>query len=255
MGKMIKCFAAAALTALTAVALAADDKATPVEQHLASKGVKIVQSFPAASGLRAIVADNGTEKRLFYVTPDGKSLIAGMVFDAQGNNLTGADMAKAGVSDVGGAGVMSEAQRVALWERVEKRRWVQDGKAGKVIYAFFDANCSYCHRFWAAMRAGVEAGKVQVRWLPVALLKESSKGLGAAIYSAPNPGAALSKMVNRQLEPVSVSERDKQDMAHNILLLRDTGYTGVPTLMFKRGDKVVVMMGAPEEKELAAMLQ
>jgi len=254
--KVIKFLLTAAVAGISFGAVAAPDKgSTPVEQHLASQGVKIVQSFTSASGLRAIVADNGTEKRMFYITPDGKSLIVGMVFDAQGNNITSADMNKAGVSDVGGAKVMGDAQLQALWDRVEKRRWVQEGKSGKVIYAFFDANCPYCHRLWSTLRAGVQAGKIQVRWLPVAILKDTSKGLGAAIYSAANPSDALARMVNRQLQPVSINERDNRDMALNLLLLRDTGYTGVPTLMFKRGTRIVSMMGAPDDKELAALLQ
>lgn len=254
MGQVTNFLLAAAFAGVSAT-VAAQDKATPVEQHLAAQGVKVVQSFSSVSGLRAIVADNGAEKRLFYITPDGKSLIVGMVFDAQGNNVTSGDMSKAGVSDVGGAKVMGDAQLQALWDRVEKRRWVQEGKSGKVIYAIFDPNCPYCHRLWGSMRAAVQAGKVQVRWLPVAILKDTSKGLGAAIYSSANPSEALAKMVNRQLQPVAVSERDNRDMALNLLLLRDTGYTGVPALMFKRGNKIVSMMGAPDDRELAALLQ
>lgn len=254
MGQVTKFLLTAAFASVSATVVA-QDKPTPVEQHLASQGVKVVQSFSSVSGLRAIVADNGAEKRLFYVTPDGKSLIAGMVFDAQGNNVTSVDMSKAGVSDVGAAKVMGDAQLQALWDRVEKRRWVQEGKSGKAIYAIFDPNCPYCHRLWGSLRAAIQAGKVQVRWLPVAILKDTSKGLGSAIYSSANPSEALAKMVNRQLQPVAVSERDNRDMALNLLLLRDTGYTGVPALMFKRGNKIVSMMGAPDERELAALLQ
>lgn len=255
MGQVINFLLAAMIAGAAMVANAAQDKATPVEQHLAAQGVKIVQSFSSIAGLRAIVADNGTEKRLFYITPDGQGLIAGMVFDAQGNNITSADMNKAGVSDVGGAKVMGDTQLQSLWDRAEKRRWVQEGKSGKVVYVIFDPNCPYCHRLWSTLRAGVQAGKIQVRWLPVAILKDTSKGLGAAIYSASNPSEALAKMVNRQLQPVSVSDRDNREMAHNLLLLRDTGYTGVPALMFKRGNKIVSMMGAPDEREMAALLQ
>lgn len=255
MGQITKFLLAAAFAGFSAGAVAAQDKGTPVEQHLVSKGVKIVQSFTSASGLRAIVADSGAEKRLFYITPDGKNLIAGMIFDAEGNNVTSADMNKAGVSDVGGPKVMGDTQLQALWDRVEKRRWVQDGKSGKVVYVLFDPNCPYCHRLWTSLRAGVQAGKIQVRWLPVAILKDTSKGLGAAIYSAANPSEALAKLVNHQLQPISVNDQNNRDIALNLLLLRDTGYTGVPSLMFKRGSKIVSMMGAPDDREMTALLQ
>lgn len=81
MGKVTKVsLLAAVMQLVTTHAWAVDadaSKPTPVEQHLMSKGVKIAQTFPSASGLKAIVADNGKEKRLFYVTPDGKSLLVG----------------------------------------------------------------------------------------------------------------------------------------------------------------------------------
>ncbi len=255
MGKVNKIAAVTAALMAWSIASTAAEKLTPVEQHLASKGVKITESFPSASGLRAVIADNGTERRLFYVTPDGKSLIAGMVFDAQGNNVTSADMSKAGVSDVGGAKVLGDAQLQDIWNRAGKRRWIQEGTSGKLVYVFFDPNCPYCHRLWTTLRAGVDAGKIQVRWLPVAILKDSSKGLGAAIYTAPKASAAMAQMVNRQLQPIAVQDKENRDMAHNLLLLRDTGYTGVPAIMFRRGEKVVSMMGYPNEQELSALLK
>lgn len=254
MGKVNKIYMVAALVGLSMNTWAAE-KISAVEQHLAGKGVKIVNSFSSASGLRAVIADNGTEKRLFYITPDGNSLIAGMVFDAQGNNITSADMNKAGVNDVGGAKVLGDAQLQTLWERVEKRRWIQEGKVGKLVYVFFDPNCPYCHRLWTTLRAGVDAGKIQVRWLPVAILKDTSKGLGAAIYTSPRASEAMAQMVNRQLQPVAVQERENRDLAQNLLLLRDTGYTGVPAMMFKRSGKIVSMMGYPDDRELTALLQ
>jgi len=254
LGQVIKAILLTACVSVSAAASAAENNITPAEQHLLSQGVKITQRFVSGSGMRAIVADSGTEKRLFYLTADGKHLVSGIVFDAQGNNVTNADMNKAGVPSVVGAEkIMNAAQLRQLWDRAEQRSWIQDGKSGKLIYVFFDPNCPYCHRLWATLRAGVQAGKVQVRWLPVALLKDTSEPLGAAIYA--NPDEGLGQMVNHQLQPVAVSNQVKRNMALNLLLLRDTGYTGVPVLMFKRGEKVAALMGSPDEKELAAILQ
>lgn len=259
MGKVIKVSLLAAVMQMVAThAMAVDsdaNKPTPVEQHLMSKGVKIAQAFPSASGLKAIVADNGKEKRLFYVTPDGKSLLVGSVYDAVGTNVTTADLSRAGVSDVSGLPSLSDGQLQSIWARAEKLNWVAEGAGSNVLYVFFDPNCPYCHRLWTTLRGGVQSGKVQVRWLPVAILKDDSKGLAAAIYAAKNPSQAMAQMVNRQLQPVFVSEAANQNVAHNLLLLRDTGYTGVPTILFRRAGKVRATMGSPTEQELAALLQ
>lgn len=262
MGKVTKILlATAVMAAFSGFAVAASNdlvmKPTPVEQHLMSKGVKVVKAFPSASGLKAIVADNGKDKRLFYVTPDGKSLITGMVFDTVGNNITTNDMSRAGVTDTGGAKTLSDAQLESVWARAGKLKWVPDGSpsAKKVVYVFFDPNCPYCHRLWTTMRSAVQSGKVQVRWLPVAILKDDSKNLAAAIYEAKNPSQAMAQMVNRQLQPVRISDAVNKSVAYNLLLLRDTGYTGVPTIFFRSGGKVRSGMGALNEQELATILQ
>lgn len=262
MGKVAKILlASAVVAAFSGFAVAAPSgqvmKPTPVEQHLMSKGVKIVQAFPSASGLKAIVADNGKDKRLFYVTPDGKSLITGMVFDSVGNNISTNDMSRAGVTDAGGTKTLSDAQLESVWARAGKLNWVLEGSpaAKKVVYVFFDPNCPYCHRLWTTMRSAVQSGKVQVRWLPVAILKDDSKNLAAAIYEAKNPSQAMAQMVNRQLKPVRISDAVNKSVAYNLLLLRDTGYTGVPTIIFRSGGKIRSAMGALNEQELATILQ
>lgn len=260
MGKIVKTLLVASVSFIFAnhTLAAPADKPTLVEQHLMSKGVKIIQSFPSVSGFKAIVADNGKEKRLFYVTPDGKSLVAGIVFDTAGNNVTATDMTRAGVSDNGNANIKNipAPQLESIWSRAEKLHWIADGKAGaKTIYVFFDPNCPYCHRLWTTLRNPVQSGKIQVRWLPVPILKESSKGLGAALYASSNPADAMARMINHQLEPIQVDVMANRNMAYNLLLLRDTGYTGVPTVLYRQAGKIHVSMGVPDEQELTAMLQ
>lgn len=240
---------------LAAPVLAGEGVPTPAEKYLMTKGTKIVQTFPSVSGLKAIVADNGKEKRLFYVTPDGKSLISGLVFDTAGANVTSADMARAGVSDVGGASALSDEQWLKIWKKAEGLKWVKEGKSNKVIYVIFDPNCPYCHRLWTELRSFVRSGKVEVRWLPVAILKESSKGLAAGIYSDRNPAEALQRMVNKQLLPTTLNQEINKALAYNLLLLKETGYTGVPTILFQKNNKVRGLMGEQSAADLAKILQ
>lgn len=235
-------------------ASAASAAGSPVVKHLASQGVRITDEFAAASGLRAVVADNGKERRLFYVTADGNTLIAGQLFDSKGSNLTSLDMRKTGIQDQapGQAKPLGEPELKALWKRVEGLRAVSEGAGGKTVYVFFDPNCPYCHRLWSALSSAVKDGKLQVRWLPVAILKDDSKGLGAAIYAAADPSSALSRMASRTLAPAAVTDKVNRDIALNLLALRDTGFTGVPLLMFKRGDRVEMISGVPAESQLNA---
>jgi len=229
---------------------------TAAEQRLMASGAKIVQAFPSVSGLKAIVADNGREKRLFYVTPDGNSLIVGNVFDSKGINVTTADTDRASiVASTAGVPSLTEAQLQDIWGRAEKLQWVVEGTAKRYIYVIFDPNCPYCHRLWGDLRAAVDSGKVQIRWIPVAILKDDSKALGAAIYGAKNTSQAMSQMVKRELQPVRISDAVNKNLAFNLLLLRDTGYTGVPTILYRQGGKYRTTTGLPTDQELSSLLQ
>ncbi|MBU4519455.1 MAG: thiol:disulfide interchange protein DsbG, partial [Gammaproteobacteria bacterium] len=57
-------------------------------QALQKKGLSIVGTFPSPGGMTAYAAHAGTEPIAFYLTPDGKHVIAGSLFDATGKNLT-----------------------------------------------------------------------------------------------------------------------------------------------------------------------
>lgn len=228
---------------------------TEAEAYLVKKGVTIAQTFVSRSSLKAIVADNGSERRLFYVTPDGKSLISGMVFDLDGNNVTSEDLARFNVKDVGGSQVLSEAQLDDLWKRAGELKFIAEGK-GRPVYVVFDPNCPYCHQLWRSLREVADAGQVQVRWIPVGILAESSKNLAAALYQARSPVAALNDLGLGALTAAPAIQKDTADaLARNVLLLRDTGYTGVPTLLWKEGDKVRVRMEVPDAQQFATIFR
>lgn len=232
---------------------AAGDGPTVAEQYLMQQGVKITQAFVSRSNLKALVADNGAERRLFYVTPDGQSLISGMIFDAQGQNITSEDMARFNVRDVGGSQVLTTEQLDALWERADGLDYLAEGE-GRPVYVIFDPNCPYCHRLWTMLRQVATTGDVQVRWLPVGILSESSKNLAAAMYQENTPQDALTAFGLGQLAPAATVDKASADrLAHNLLLLRDSGYTGVPTLLWKEDGQVRVRMEVPDDRDFASI--
>ena len=243
--------ALAAPSAAATVGSGGVEMPTPAEKYLMSQGVNIGQAFMSRSGLKAIVADNGTERRLFYVAPDGNSLISGMVFDLGGVNITQEDMARFNVRDVGGNQVLGQDQLGGLWERAGELEYIAEG-TGRPVYVIFDPKCPYCHQLWRALREVASAGQVQVRWIPVGILSEPSKNLAAALYQSPDSLAALSALADGSLAGVQTIDKSVADsLARNVLLLRDTGYTGVPTLLWKEGDQVRVRMEVPEAQQFA----
>ncbi|MFP5429078.1 MAG: thioredoxin fold domain-containing protein, partial [Gammaproteobacteria bacterium] len=135
-----------------------------------------------------------------------------------------------------------------------------EGDADRVMYAFFDPNCAYCHELWGMLRAPVAAGDVQVRWIPISILRASSNELNAAIYQqAATEGVLIpmAEMAKRQLQPATVTEDIRQNLADNLALFRQAGFRRTPMILYRDRDKgqVKVFEGAPLPQELAVMLK
>ena len=152
-------------------------------QALQKKGLNIVGTFASPGGLTAYAAHMGTEPIALYVTPDGKHVIAGTLFDASGENLTAAGLEK----------VLAKPMAAAVWGRLEKSHWIADGRedAPRTVYVFTDPNCPYCNKLWADARPWVDAGKLQLRHVMVGILTPTSAGKAAALLGDKNPVAAL----------------------------------------------------------------
>lgn len=150
---------------------------------LAQHGIEILGTFPAPGGLTAWAAHAGDRPVALYATPDGKHVIVGTMFDAEGRDVTQAALEQA----------IEPALSDKLWSALEQSAWVADGdaKAARIVYVFTDPNCPYCNKLWADARPWVETGKVQLRHIPVGILTASSEGKAAAILAASDPAKAL----------------------------------------------------------------
>lgn len=260
--------AAMAMVAFVPQALAATTATTkplsPAVQHLVDSGSKITARFVSASGLRAVEAVHGADAKLFYVTPDGKHLILGVVFDAAGRNVTLDDMARANAMQ--GDAPTHQPQPLApatgafdptldkLLAEAKQLPWIEEGSSGKTIYAIFDPNCPYCHMLHTRLSALAHAGKVRVRWIPVSILSASGPGLIAAVYEAKDPAYALSRAFDHILPSKPVTKRSKLAMARNLIFLRDTGYAGVPVIVYKKDGHTAIHKGLPDAQTLSAII-
>lgn len=237
-------------------------KPTEAEQYLLNQGVNISATFPSSTGMKAILADMGGQKRLFYVMPDGKQLISGNVYDAKGRNLTEYDLSRVAIP-VSDNVQLTEQQLKDVFSRAEHAAAkLHEGTAGPTVFAIFDPYCKVCHAFYNKSRQAVAAGKLQIEWLPVALLDKSSKGLIASIYAAEDKTDAMRKMANYMLPVHNVSKELDVAIAKNILLMRDTQSRRVPTFIVKSETGIHVLRGLGDAQagslgnsEIAEILQ
>lgn len=256
---------AAVASAAASIAFAAAPRPAPLEA-LERQGLTIVDTFPSPGGLTAYAAHMGTEPVALFVTPDGKHVIAGTLFDAGGKNLT---------ADVLGK-TLAKPIANAVWGRLEKSHWIADGREGapRTVYVFTDPNCPYCNKLWADARPWVDSGKVQLRHVMVGILTPTSAGKAAALLSDKNPAAALDAHERANVASIAkslASGRPKPlgddnlkplavipaalaaQLDANAALMASHGLRATPALVWKDSKGGVQMRQGAPESDLAAI--
>ncbi|GAB3672321.1 thiol:disulfide interchange protein DsbG [Salinisphaera aquimarina] len=212
------------------------------------KGVTIVKQFDAPGGMTGYAARAGSRPISLYLTPDGDHVIVGTLLDADGKNLSKPQLEAA----------ITLPDRENAWPLLEKASWIGDGDddAPRKIYVFTDPNCPYCHKFYEAARPWVEAGKVQLRHIPVGILKQTSPGKAAALLAADDPEKAMARHEHNYrsggITPMEdIPSALQQKVAANNLLMSDLGIQGTPGIFYKNDDnKIQVKQGIPQGKLL-----
>lgn len=223
------------------------DALPPAVQSLQAKGVEIVKRFDAPEGLTGYLARYRGQSMTLYVTASGEHVIAGTLFDKAGTNLSQATIEHQ----------MPHPELKDAWSKLESSAWIAEGPANpkRVVYAFIDTNCPYCHRFWQRSQPLMKRG-VQVRTILVATLKQSSYTEAAAILAADDPAAKFAEHESRFQQggidglkkvPKAIGEKIKA----NTHLLDELGGQGTPMILYRDSDgRVHRVAGLPDERTL-----
>lgn len=234
--------------ATTAKAAKAGDRPA-VLKGIEKHGFEVLGEFDAPGGLRGFAGVvGGQQPAAAYVTPDGKHVLVGSLFDEKGEEVGAAAMEK----------LAAKPMSDRMWSKLDASAWVRDGRADapRVVYTFSDANCPYCHRFWEAARPWVDSGKVQLRHIMVGVIREDSPAKAAAILTSPNPSAALLENEHAfdkgGIKPVAkLSTEVANKLNANQELMIEMGFQGTPGILFK-DDKGLLdrRSGMPQGKDM-----
>ena len=218
----------AAAPAASAPAAAKGDRPA-VLKGIEKHGFEVVAEFDAPGGLRGFAGVvGGQQPAAAYVTADGKHVLVGSLFDAEGNDVAAEAVEK----------LVAAPMSAKMWTKLEASAWVRDGKADapRVVYTFSDAHCPYCHKFWEAARPWVDAGKVQLRHILVGVIRDDSPAKAAAILQAPDLAAALmeheKKSAQGGIAPAfSVSPDVRKTLEAHRKLMMSLGFRGTPGIV------------------------
>ncbi|PCR95283.1 thiol:disulfide interchange protein DsbG [Pseudomonas fluorescens] len=221
-------------------------------KKIEAKGAKIVGQFDAPDGLRGYAAQYQNRGMALYLTPDGKHVLLGNLYDADGNDLSSAPLQK----------LVYAPMAKEVWAKFEASNWIQDGNkdAPRTVYLFSDPNCPYCNMFWEQARPWVKAGKVQLRHIMVGIIREDSPAKSAALLAAKDPAKALEEHEKagtastlKALKNIPAAVQTK--LAANMQLMEDLELQATPAI-FYMDDKgeLQQQQGAPTPDKLAKIL-
>jgi len=229
----------------------------PAFTHKVFKSEKFIKKFESGNMDGWVVQftnpSNEPDFMLTYTTKDGKNLILGHVFDENGNNLTAVDSKH-----------IPTLNYNSFRDEIEAAKVITEGSknAKKVIYAFIDPDCIYCHQLWEDSRPYI--GEASIKWIPVSILSEESFGKSAALLQAKDPVNLLSEHELtfketrgiRALGKDEITSQAAEDINKNTELMKKMKITGTPAIVVidDAGD-IKVMNGAPAPEVLEKLMK
>lgn len=241
--------AAAAFTAHAAAPLTPyTGELPPVMKYARTTGLQIFKKFPAADGLTGwVVRDEASGKDIVVMTtPNGGAMLAGMIVDKDGKNLTAQYMAdhvpppdfSAALND------FSKGATVTVGKKTAK---------AELIVAF-DPNCGYCKVLHRLLEPAVAAGELRVKYVPVAILGGDSDQKAAGLLAAKDGEAELIAVSNGERASLSSDPALLAKVQSNTQLMRKHGFNGTPAVLYKAKyqgeDTVFTANGVPNIPEL-----
>ncbi len=155
-----------------------------------------------------------------------------------------------------------------LWEQILPHHltYIQQGQHGPVIYDFQDPNCPYCHMLYESEATLIKAGKLTVRYVPVAFLTPQSPEEAAKWLQSPHPSAALThfesvvgpalRSGNYLFLPKSTpSANTTKELKHNLAMMYALGFDGTPAVLYRtKHGQIGRIPGLISENQLTKLL-
>jgi thiol:disulfide interchange protein DsbG len=242
-------------------------------QPLADRGAQL-RYLGSEHGMDGWIAIYQGQEQYYYVTPDGKAFVTGLMFGNDGRPVTveqvrelqlqsgdvldliaepqtdGAekpsDALKGSVTD--NIDLKTPAER--MFTDVENSNWFRLGTDGApVVYTFIDPQCPHCHRFLTALRKDyIEKGLVQVRVIPVGF-QQGSLAQAAFLLASPDPASTLLKHLDGDSSALPAkSDVSTQAIQKNMALMQAWKFNITPLSIYRgRDGKVKILRGEAKD--------
>jgi thiol:disulfide interchange protein DsbG len=219
-----------------------------------------------------LTVKNGQEQ-YFYVLPDGKAFVMGVLFDNKGKLVTvdqvqrlrekGDTMLDTLADENTGFETNQSAAQERfefktpaerLYHDVENSNWISLGEIGAPIaYSFVDPQCPHCHALIENIKPELERGRVQLRIIPVGF-KEDTLAQAAFLLAAPNPQERWMKHIEGDETALPArSDINQQGVQRNLAIMQSWKLTATPLIVYRGKDgEIKIVRGQP--KDLPGMI-
>jgi thiol:disulfide interchange protein DsbG len=228
------------------------DRARAIHAKMAGQSSSSIESvFTSATGLTGVVIRTEQGPIVAWMPDTHDVLIIGAVFDATGTNVSQAEMVRRGYATPADSAPGQVARNTtdptapappntALLRSLEQATGFVEGRGGPLLVAVIDPMCAFCSRLWQLTRQPIAEGRLRVRWVPVAVVAEESRGKAAAILQSHDPVGALTthETTRGGIGPVTPLRQTADALAANeaMLDLLTGGRPATPLLVTRGRD-------------------
>ena len=222
-----------------------------VKRFSEQQNITIVKEIDAPGGMKSWVGQYQDMGVTLFLTPDGKHVVSGYLYDDKGKNLS-EDYFKSEIYIPMGR---------EMWQKLNSAHALKEGAdtAERKVVVFADPFCPYCKTFWSAAQPWVAAGKVQLNTLLVAFLNPQSGRNATAILNADDPVAAWREYElsgGKKLPPFTgATPRETFNLLQqHQKLMDDLGASATPAIYYMNDkNELQQVVGMPDEKQLIDM--
>lgn len=228
------------------------------------QGIRVLGYQKGASGLNIWQVEKGATKTVFYSTPDNKTLMSGVLWEADsGKNVSDAYITSDMIASVApqtpvGTGTPGKPSEAIAG--LSALTGIKEGKASidKTLYIVIDPRCPYCHNVYNKTRAFVKAGGT-IKWLPSTVLGDNASGarLVAEVLEAKDPVRSLASVIGKKTGGIQPSAQTMKVIAENEAYFyaafqrnKSAGQPGVPVAFFETKDGSPQMVSNLDDDEL-----
>lgn len=132
----------------------------------------------------------------------------------------------------------------------EKRSltWLSFGKVGApVVYMAADLSCPYCKRAWVQLAPEVDAGRIELRIIPVAIVSPASRGQALALLDAEDPRKLWIDNVTASIPPAQVGSEAAMAAIEANNAFFGPSLRGTPSFWLRKGGRPQGVAGLPHD--------